>query len=140
MCVRAVFRHQQVVFLLLQVHDDLRQQHQLLQRRFLVAVQRPIFLLHTKTQGVTARRGRGTQSEGSVEAETDLGGLVHLDDHGADHVIGVADERASVTVTPPLAVHGFPPGEHEVKVRHEAHTEGRDTHTLNLFTMETFGL
>lgn len=39
-----------VMFLLLQVHDNLRQQHQFLQRGFLVAVQRPIFLLHTKTQ------------------------------------------------------------------------------------------
>lgn len=64
--------------------------------------------------------GCGRSSRSSRAADTHLSGLVHLADHGADHVVGVVDERASVSVAPPLAVQGFPPRQHDVKVRHEA--------------------
>lgn len=57
--------------------------------------------------------------------QTYLCGLVHLGDHGVDHVVCVADERPSVAVPPLLAVHGFPLSEHEVEVGHEAGAEHR---------------
>lgn len=44
------------VILLLQVHDDVWQQSEFLQCRFLVTVQSPILLLNKHTVGVTAHR------------------------------------------------------------------------------------
>lgn len=102
------------------MHDDLRQQHELLQRWFLLAVQSSIFL-QIKTNA--HRVGEDHSSEiceafilTGREQRVHLRSLVHLGDHGVDHVVGVADERASIAVPPLLAVHGFPPGEHDVEV------------------------
>lgn len=102
------------------MHDNLRQQHELLQRWFLLAVQSSIFL-QIKTHA--HRVGEDHSSEiceafilTGREQHAHLRSLVHLGDHGVDHVVGVADERASIAVPPLLAVHGFPPGEHDVEV------------------------
>lgn len=61
--------------------------------------------------------------------QADLRGLIHLGDHGADQVVGVADERPSIAVSSLPAVHGFSSSEHDVEVRHEAGAGHKHTKT-----------
>lgn len=70
----------------------------------------------------------GAAGAAAAAADTHLSGLVHLADHGADHVVSVVDEGPSVSVASPLAVHGFPPRQHDVKVRHEAAAADKHLH------------